>query len=126
MALGELKWALIGPICGIIDIYEGPEVFLATFGQVRRETGLFYTAEFCRQEVDNGGFKQFLFNSTGVLAPEASEGFMAVGQLQVAKVITRAIEVLGSANIRERWARQAALNLLPPDSFEELEEAFYT
>jgi hypothetical protein len=124
MALGESKWALIGPICDTIDIYEGPEVFLATFGQVRREAGLLYAAEFCRQEVDSG-FKQFFFNSTGVLAPEAGECFVAIGQLQVANIIDRAIEVLGSSSLHERWARQAALNLLPPDSFKELSKALY-
>jgi uncharacterized protein DUF4375 len=68
----------------VINIYDGPDIFLKTFAQVRREVGLLYATAFCQVEVCNGGLSQFFGNSTGVLAPEAVEGFIAIGQPQTA------------------------------------------
>lgn len=110
--------SLVEPIWDVIDIYEGPEVFLATFGQVQRERGLLYAAHFCQSEVCNGGFRQFFSNSTGVLAPEALEGFKAIGQAQVASLVGEAMQTFGSPYVRERKARQAILERLPSNSFE--------
>jgi hypothetical protein len=125
MAHGETTQSLLEPVCDVINIYEGPETFLMTFGQVRHEAGLLYAATFCQSEVCNGGFTQLFSNSTGVLAPEAVEGFIAIGQVRVANTVSQAISALNTADIRERKARQAALGLLPPDSFRELEDKFY-
>jgi hypothetical protein len=71
-----------------------------------------YAAHFCQSEVCNGGFTQFFWNSTGVLAPEAVEGFQAIGQPKVADVVQRAINMLGSPFKRDRAARWLALNAL--------------
>src|SRR5579862_1429764 len=81
--------------------------------------------EFCQQETCNGGFKQFFSNSTAVLAPEAVEGFAAIGQVRVASTLGQALILLGSVNIRQRKDRQAALALLPRNCFEDLEERFF-
>ena len=40
-----------------------------------------------QSEVLNGGFAQFCSNSTGVLAPEARDGFKAIGMPQVAALV---------------------------------------
>jgi hypothetical protein len=66
-----------------INIYDGPEIFLQTFSQVPRAVGLLYTTAFCQVEVCNGGLHQFFGNSTGILAPEAVEGFVAIGQRRI-------------------------------------------
>src|SRR5712691_6959873 len=79
----------------VINIYDGPDAFLKTFAQVRREVGLLYATAFCQFEVCNGGFSQFFGNSTGVLAPEAVEGFIAIGQPQIADIVRRAMAKLG-------------------------------
>ncbi len=105
--------------------------------------GLLYAAHFCQSEVCNGGFTQFFWNSTGVLAPEAVEGFIAIGQPQVADVIQRAMNILGSPFRRDRAARWSALDTLRNehdkgqdlagrprykkiDSFGKLEREFYS
>lgn len=112
-------------IWDVINIHDGPGMFLTTFNQVSREAGLLFAVEFCQSEICNGGFHQFFFNSTGVLAPEAVDGFTAIGQVQVANLVTRAMAILGSPYIREREARQAALDLLPRGRFEELDDKFF-
>ena len=75
-----MERASLYPIWDAINIYDGPEVFLTTLNHVSREAGLLFAAYFCQTEVCNGGFHQFFFNSTGVLAPEAVDGFTAIGQ----------------------------------------------
>src|SRR6185437_8863594 len=120
-----MERASLYPIWDAINIYDGPEVFLTTLNHVSREAGLLFAAYFCQTEVCNGGFHQFFFNSTGVLAPEAVDGFTAIGQVQVANLLARAMTLLGSPYIRERDARQAALVLLPPGRFEELNDKFF-
>jgi hypothetical protein len=125
MADRETYWSVVEPICGVVNIYEGPEIFLATFGQVRREAGLLYAAHFCQSEVCDGGFERFFHNSTGVLAPEVVPGFEAIMQVQISHAVTQAMNVLGTPDLRDRSARQTALGRLPPDSFNELDTRLF-
>lgn len=62
--------------------YEGPEEFVRQFRRVRPEVGHLYAAHWCQSEVRNGGFHQFFSNTTGLLAPEALEGFRAIGAVE--------------------------------------------
>jgi Domain of unknown function (DUF4375) len=91
-----MERASLDSIWDVINIYDGPEAFLATFNQVSREAGLLFAANFCQSEVCNGGFRQFFFNSTGVLAPEAVDGFAAIGQVQVGNLLEQAMALLGA------------------------------
>jgi uncharacterized protein DUF4375 len=109
----------------VINIYDGPDIFLKTFARVRREVGLLYATAFCQFEVCNGGFSQFFGNSTGVLAPEAVEGFIAIGQPQIADIVRQAMAKFGRPYPRDRRTREDALELLPKHSFDELEKRFY-
>ncbi|WP_321477388.1 DUF4375 domain-containing protein [uncultured Paludibaculum sp.] len=118
-------WSIVEPIWDAMNIYGGPEVFLATFRQVQRDAGLLYAAHFCQSELCNGGFNQFFFNSTGVLAPEALEAFEAIGQIQIANILAQAMASFGSTYLRDRQQRRAALDRLPADCFEELDERFF-
>jgi hypothetical protein len=113
MEPGEIYWDVIEPIWDDIDI-DSAESFQQTFQNVPRELGLLYAAHFCQSEVCNGGFTQFFWNSTGVLAPEAAEGFTAIGQLKVADTVKRAMSIVGSPYLRDRPVRWAVLNALAP------------
>jgi hypothetical protein len=124
MADGEKYWGVVEPIWDAVEIYEGPDVFLKTFGQVDHKAGLLFAAHFCQSEVCNGGFHQLFSNSAGVLAPEAVEGFTAIGETELAGVISQAMSVLGAPYVRDRAPRRAALDRLSSDSFKELDEKF--
>ena len=141
MEPGEKYWSVLDPIWDKINI-DTPETFAQTFGEVSRSVGLLYAAHFCQSEVCNGGFTQFFWNSTGVLAPEAVDGFIAIGQPHVADVLQRAMNKLGSPFRRDRAARWLALDTLRDehdkqhpaggprykniDSFRKLEREFYS
>ena len=123
MADGDKYWSVVEPIWEKIEIYEGPDVFLRTFTQAPREARLLFAAHFCQSEVSTGGFHQLFSNSAGVLAPEAVEGFSAIGQTEIADVISHAMAVLGSSYPRDRKTRQAELPL-DTDRFKTFDEKF--
>jgi len=108
MEAGERYWSILEPFWDSIDI-DSAESFDRTFKSVPRSVGLLYAAHFCQSEVCNGGFTQFFWNSTGVLAPEAVEGFAVIGQRDVSGVVRRAMSLLGWQYERDRAARWVAL-----------------
>lgn len=97
----------------VVNIYDGPEIFLHTFSQVPRAVGLLYATAFCQVEVCNGGLHQFFGNSTGILAPEAVEGFMAIGQPGIAEIVSKAMAMFPSPYPRDWRTRIAALDRYP-------------
>src|ERR1700733_12120442 len=111
MEPGENYWSVLDPVWDKINI-DTPETFTQTFGDVSRSVGLLYAAHFCQSEVCNGGFTQFFWNSTGVLAPEAVDGFIAIRQAKVASVVQRAMKMLGEPFHRDRSGRWRALETL--------------
>jgi len=113
----------------------GPVGFLRQFNAVRPEVGHLYAAHWCQSEVRNGGLHQFFSNSTGILAPEAREGFEAIGLVEWAAILSEAMQSLGNPHPRCPIARQAVLkDLVGPiherkredwDPFYHLDERFY-
>jgi hypothetical protein len=86
---------------------------------------MLYAAHFSQSEICNGGFLQFFWNSTGVLAPEACEGFAAIGMPQLGAIVTCAVSRLGSPYPRERNDRWDALLVQSGRTTEELERIFH-
>ena len=128
---GTLYWGKIVPICDSISIYDGPEEFLRQHHAVPRDLGLLFAAHWCQSEVRNGGFLQFFFNDTGVLAPEAAEAFRAIGLVDCAELMERAMAHLGSEYPRERDKRLEILGMSlagdwPAESpFDALDDKFF-
>jgi Domain of unknown function (DUF4375) len=118
-------WSVIEPFWNEIEIYEGPEIFARTFSSVPRPAGLLFAAHFCQSEICNGGFRQFFSNSTGVLAPEAIEGFNAIGQDFVAGIIQEACSLFGQPFPRERSLRLSKLEAIDSQLLDSLNEKFY-
>jgi hypothetical protein len=119
-------WKVVEPFWDLINIYDGPEEFRSTYDSAPKISGLMFAAHFCQSEVCNGGFGQFFSNSTGVLAPEAVEGFRRIGQPQVAAVVESAMELLGAAYPRDRDAREERLPRLPKGALDVLDEKFFS
>lgn len=124
-------WQVLGPVWDSIGIYEGPAVFLDQFRTVRPEVGHLFAAHWCQSEVNNGGFYQFFTNSTGVLAPEALEGFQAMGLREWAAILGQAMTHFGAPYPRDREQREAKLAGSHDgpreewDPFHALDEPFY-
>lgn len=117
-APGEAYRKVLDSISGDISVYDGPDVFLDEFNQVGPKLGHLFAADFCFSEICNGGLYQFFWNSSGVLAPEAHAGFIALGLPKTAKLLAKAMKFFGPEYPRDRAERQALL----PDGPEETQE----
>jgi hypothetical protein len=126
-------WTLVEPVWLPLNLTwdEGPEKFVRRYRRVRSEIGHLYAAHWCQSEVCNGGFHQFFSNTTGILAPEALEGFRAIGMVEWAEVLAEAMKHFGTPYPRDRFDREEFLPLLQRrpreewDPFYKLDERFY-
>lgn len=119
-------WSIVGSVWDAIDIYSGPDVFRQTFNSAPRASAFLFAAHFCQSEICNGGFHQFFSNSTGVLAPEAVEGFREIGQGQVAALLEKGMSLFANAYPRDRNERQERLERIPKSSLDALDNVFYS
>lgn len=128
---GEVYWAAVETIWDKISIYDGPEGFLAQLGKTDRWRGLLYCAHWCRSEVWNGGLHQFFSNPTGLLAPEAVQGLVEMGLLDLAEVVREAVAFFGPSFPRDQDRRVEVLDAYggahpdAPDPFTHLDAKFY-
>ncbi len=122
----EYAWfKLYNSVFEKVDI-DNAEVFGASAKLVPRPVLLGWAANFCLSEIYNGGLLQLFWNSTGLITPEAVEGFSAMGMPLLADILSRAAALLGEPFPREREARWDALLANSGKSAEELEEVFST
>jgi hypothetical protein len=126
-------WSLVDPFWQHLNQSwdDGPDEFVRRFRSVPQEIGHLYAAHWCQSEVRNGGFLQFFFNTTGLMAPEALEGFRAIGAADWAKILAEAMQYFGSPYPRDRDEREESLpsrSRRPredADPFHQLDERFY-
>jgi hypothetical protein len=118
-------WDLVEPVFEKINTADEVS-FLTSVAGVPRPIVLLHAAHFCLAEVHNGGFLQFLWNSTGVLAPESVEGFKAIGMPKLASTVEASMAPLGSPYPRDRDARWDALLAASKCSQIKLEKIFKT
>ena len=82
---------------------------------------LFYTTQILEEEVNNGGFDQFFFNSSGNLANEVVHAFTEIGAVKTADICRKAFSVYGEEVPADRDERQDILELLNEEQEEILE-----
>ena len=130
---GEHYWSLVSPHWLALNESwsHGASYFLSCLHRVPLKVQHLYSAYWCQSDVCNGGFHQFFYNTTGILAPEAVAGFEAVGAGQLASLVGTAISRVGAPYPRDRSAR---LSVLPQadgrpreewDPFTDLDNRFY-
>jgi hypothetical protein len=107
----------------VID-FSDHESYSSSVANLPRSIVLLYAAHFFLAEVHNGGFLQFFWNSTGLIAPEAVEGFMAIGMPQLAALLKTTAAPLGSPYPRDRNSRWDALLMASGRSQRELKQIF--
>ena len=93
-------WSLVEPVWLPLNRSwdDGPEEFVRRFRSIRPEIAHLYAAHWCQSEVCNGGLHQFFSNTTGLLAPEALEGFRAIGASEWAEILAEAMKVFHDTN----------------------------
>lgn len=104
-------WSLVEPVWLRLNHSwdAGPEEFARLFRSVRPEIGHLYAAHWCQSEVRNGGLHQFFSNTTGLLAPEAMDGFRAIGAEDWGKILAQAMTHFGATYPRDRYDREEFL-----------------
>lgn len=110
----------------LIKFYDGRDAWLQSIQGVPPGAVHLFCLHWLHLEVHNGGFWQYFFNSTGVTAPEARDGFAAIGMTDVADIISQAMDRVGAPYPFDRDARQARVG--PPEArmdFLDLDNAFY-
>jgi len=131
---GDRYWALIEPVwIPLNDTWSrGVNDFLLASRKVSRNVLNLYAAHWCQSEVNNGGFHQFFYNTTGLLAPEAVEGFSAIGLPEWSAVLSEAMGYFGARYPRERALRLERLPMADGrtraewDPFAGLDDRFYS
>ena len=97
------------PYFRLLNEMQSPDQFQRQFEKIPPAAGHLLAAYWCRAEVLSEGFEQFFANSTGVLAPEAVEGFRAMGLGDAADVLQQAMDLLPQPYPRDAAPRNQAL-----------------
>jgi hypothetical protein len=118
-------WKLVEPIWDQVNIYDGADIFLSTYATTDQPAGAIYAAHFAQSEICNGGFHQLFSNSTGVLSPEAVQGFRLIGMNKTADLLVTAMDTLGNPFPRDRARRQKNLMDVPKEKLNRLDRVFF-
>ncbi|SLN18937.1 hypothetical protein ROA7450_00595 [Roseovarius albus] len=108
------------------NFYDGRDVWLKSISGIPQKAVHLFCIHWLHLEVYNGGFWQYFYNSTGVSASEARDGFLAIGMREVASIVESAMAELGEPFPFDKRARESIVG--PPDDridFGELDDAFY-
>jgi len=106
--MSDSYWRFVEPVWDSISIYEGGEVFLKQFSLASEKQKHLFSSHWAQSEIMNGGLGQFFSNSTGVLAPEAVDGFKAIGMVKCANTLHEAMKFFGDTYPRDRSVREFA------------------
>lgn len=112
-------------------ISDDPAEFLEWFRSLTPPQQICFPAQWVCNEVYNGGFHQYFWNSTGLHAPEAVTGFRTLGLDDIAEIVEKTMSVFGKEYPREREARIEFLDSIEGDDisewnpFFELDDVFY-
>jgi len=80
------------------------------------------------EEINNGGFNQYYFNSAGDLAFFAPEALKMINGVHASKIVLRANSIFGASVPKKRFVRQKIHEELcagDQDPWEDLDEEFF-
>ena len=90
---------------------------------------IFYITQSLEMEVNNGGFSQFFYNSSGSFSNELVSAFTAIGANATAAICQKAISAFGREIPVDRDERQDMLDELECEEIDEIleecDDAFY-
>jgi hypothetical protein len=124
-------WQLVEPVWDSLVQWDEIPAFQAAFAVTETSARTLFAAHWLYSEVCNGGFHQFYWNSTGVLAPEAADAFAAIGMPRTAEIVRRTMSWFPTPYPRNREARielldrHAELHPESTDPFGSLDDEFY-
>ena len=87
-----------------------------------KEERIFYITQMLEMEVNNGGFSQFFYNSSGDFSNELVGAFIAIGANATAAICQKAISAFGCDIPVDRNKREEMLDELESDVIDEILE----
>ena len=84
---------------------------------LNEEQRIFYITQALEMEVNNGGFAQFFFNSSGMFGNELVSSFEKIGAMKTAEICKKAISIYGDEVPTNRDEREDVIT--PDDENEE-------
>lgn len=124
--------AEIEPMWNRVTVYYSARKWLSGLKGFTPEQGRLFALHYCHTEILNGGFFQFFWNSSGIVAPEALEGYEMLGLRDCADLLQRALAFFGEPFPRDRKQRMGCLPDWPRnrdrqywDPFCELDYEYY-
>jgi hypothetical protein len=124
-------WQLVEPVWNSLVQWDEIPVFESAFASAEPSARTLFAAHWLYSEVCNGGFHQFYWNSTGVLAPEAADAYAAIGMPRTAEIVRRSIAWFPTPYPRDRESRIELLDRYAEthpeirNPFDSLDEEFY-
>lgn len=116
---------LIEPLWGEIVTHEGEQAYLDSIARFPRPMVLLFAIHLAESEINNGGFSQFFYNSSGIVAPEAIEGFKAISMPNTACLFEEALLLFESPFPRDDGTRRAALETIAETFLEDAGGSLY-
>lgn len=104
------------------NFYDGEDAWLDSIKDIPRPAVHLFCIHWLHLEVYNGGFAQYFWNSTGTSAPEAIEGFEAIGMSDVANIVSDACNEIAEPFPRDKLARESILKSPFGDEHPQLRE----
>jgi len=117
-------WQLVEPVWDSLVQWDDVSAFRSTFNETEPTARALFAAHWLYSEVFNGGFHQFYWNTTGILAPEAADAFETIGMPRTAQIIRRTISWFPSPYPRDRHTRILLLDGFE-DTHPEQRDPFY-
>ena len=124
-------WQLVEPVWDSLVRWDEIPAFQSAFASTEASARTLFAAHWLYSEVCNGGFHQFYWNSTGVLAPEAADAYAAIGMPRTAEIVRRSMSWFPTPYPRDRETRIELLDSyaeMHPEShhpFRSLDDEFY-
>jgi hypothetical protein len=122
---GDDPQAIIDPVWYAADFYETLDVLEETLEPFSWPQRLVWAVLLTSAEVCSGGLDQFFSNSTGMIWPEAIEGFEAVGRADLADILREAVSRFPSPPARDRERRWNALEKMGRNALDDLTRRYY-
>ena len=126
---GDL-WVVLEPMHWKGNFYEDAALYERSLAEFTVFQRMLFAMNWMESEVCNGGFDQFLGNSTGMVWADACAGFTAIGDQCTVDILDVVRTWYGAEPPKDRKARQQRLQeLQETDAYgplEELDNRFYS
>ena len=116
---------IIDPVWWRADFYQSVETLEETLAPFSWPQRLVWAVLWFDAEVMNGGLDQFFSNSTGMIWPEAVEGFDAIGRQDLSSIVREAAARFPLPPSRDGHERNKAMDEMAEGALDDLTSRYY-